>query len=61
KERHRCGYGGGFYDRFLSVHTGMPTIAPAFEFQIVEEVPKDAFDIAPQTVVTESRIFHMIK
>ncbi len=61
KEGRRCGYGGGFYDRFLSVHTGLTTIAPAFEFQIVEEVPKDVFDIAPHTVVTESRIFHMIK
>ena len=38
-KRHRCGYGKGFYDRYLSKNTEHTTIAVAFEFQIMDEVP----------------------
>ena len=54
--RHRVGYGGGFYDRFLEAHTGMVTVALAFEFQLRKEVPFEEFDIRPAKVVTEKRI-----
>lgn len=54
---HRCGYGGGFYDRFLTVHKELRTIAPAFDFQIVPEVPAAAFDISPQMLITETKIY----
>ena len=54
---HRCGYGGGFYDRFLKIHRGLKTIAPAFDFQIVPEVPAEAFDISPQMVITETNVY----
>lgn len=54
---HRCGYGGGFYDRFLKIHTELKTIAPAFDFQVVPEVPAEAFDISPQMLVTETKIY----
>ncbi len=57
KNRHRCGYGGGFYDRFLSIHKDLKTIAPAFDFQIVEEVPADTFDLFPQMVITETKMW----
>ena len=30
RERHRVGYGGGFYDRYLSQHKQHPTAAVAF-------------------------------
>lgn len=54
--RHRCGYGKGFYDRYLSVHTNHPTIAIALEMQMMEEVPSDVHDICPQYLVTEKRV-----
>lgn len=54
---HRCGYGGGFYDRFLSIHTELKTVAPAFDFQIVPKVPSEAFDLSPQMVITETKIY----
>ncbi len=57
KNLHRCGYGKGFYDRYLSVHTKHPTVAIAFDFQVVEEVPADVFDICPMKLVTPTRIF----
>lgn len=53
---HRIGYGGGFYDRYLEAHPGLGTIALAFEFQIKEEVPFEAFDILPGKIVTENRV-----
>lgn len=53
--RHRAGYGQGFYDRYLEAHSGHKTVAVAFEFQIVEEVPAEPTDIFPNKVVTEKR------
>ena len=55
--RHRCGYGKGFYDRYLSVHSAHTTIAVAFEFQVVDEVPAQPHDINPQYLITEERFF----
>ncbi|MDO4522841.1 MAG: 5-formyltetrahydrofolate cyclo-ligase [Eubacteriales bacterium] len=57
KNRHRCGYGKGFYDRFLAAHPGIRTVAVAFDFQIVEEVPANRFDIFPQSLVTENNLY----
>ena len=54
--RHRIGYGGGFYDRYLEAHPGLDTIALAFEFQVKEEVPFEPFDILPGKIVTEKRV-----
>ncbi len=56
-KRHRCGYGKGFYDRYLSCHTHHTTVAAAFEFQIMDEIPTSEFDIDPQYLVTEERFF----
>lgn len=56
--RHRVGYGGGFYDRYLSVHTKHYTAALAFEFQMMEEVPVEPTDLLPDVVITE---YQMIK
>lgn len=55
-DRHRVGYGGGFYDRFLERHPKLVTVALAFEFQVKEKVPFEEFDIRPAKVVTEKRI-----
>lgn len=56
EERHRIGYGGGFYDRFLEVHPKLSRVALAFEFQVKESVPYEAFDICPEKIVTEKRV-----
>lgn len=56
RKRHRCGYGKGFYDRYLSRHTRHTTMAVAFEFQLVDEVPSAAHDICPQYLFTEERL-----
>ena len=54
---HRIGYGGGFYDRFLS-KVICPTIGLCFEQNIVAQLPAEPFDIALDKTVTEKRIIH---
>ena len=31
---HRCGYGGGFYDKFLAAEPDHPTLALCYDFQM---------------------------
>ncbi len=59
KNRHRIGYGKGFYDRYLQKVCGesICTIALAFSCQIVEEVPAEEHDIRPDMIVTEEQIY----
>lgn len=56
-KRHRCGYGKGFYDRYLSTHTGHFTVGAAFDFQIVSEVPVCENDVSLMRVVTPTVIY----
>ncbi len=67
KERHRIGYGGGFYDRYVSrllqksehmdaaghSQVKVSTAALAYDCQIFEEIPWEAHDIRPARVITE--------
>lgn len=51
KTGYRIGYGGGYYDRFLTKYTGR-TLSLAFDFQIVENVIRDPFDLPVDTIIT---------
>lgn len=53
RDRHRIGYGGGYYDRYLQEGQGIATIALAFSCQIRETIPADPHDIRPQSILTE--------
>lgn len=55
RARHRIGYGGGFYDRYLSGHLQrkVTTAALAYDCQIFEEIPWEAHDIRPEWIITE--------
>lgn len=55
---HRVGYGGGFYDRYLTEHRNHITVAVAFDFQIFDEVPHEDSDVMPLHLITESRRYH---
>ncbi|WP_456397468.1 5-formyltetrahydrofolate cyclo-ligase [Desulfurobacterium sp.] len=52
---YRLGYGGGFYDRFLSRGKYI-TVGVCFDFQIVENLPVEPFDMPVNLVVSEKRI-----
>jgi len=52
----RFGYGGGFYDRFVSSAPSAVRIGLAFDLQIVERAPLQDHDELLDMVVTESRI-----
>ena len=51
----RLGYGAGYFDRFLANKT-FPTIALAYEQQLIDRVPTEAHDISMSIVVTEERL-----
>ena len=50
-EGHRCGYGGGFYDKYLAAHKEHPTIALCYGFQMYEHLDVDEFDIPVDAVI----------
>ena len=51
KNGQRMGYGGGFYDKFLSEEPNHPTIALCYDFQIVENLPTEEFDVPVDCVL----------
>jgi len=54
KENHRVGYGGGHYDRYLERPNRHFKIALAFQFQVFEHVPFEAYDIRPDLILTDA-------
>ena len=51
QEGDRMGYGGGYYDRFLAAEPNHPTVALCYEFQMVETLPTEEFDIPVDLVL----------
>lgn len=45
KAGHRIGYGGGFYDKFLSQEPTHPTVALCYDFQMLPVIETEEFDI----------------
>lgn len=56
---YRLGYGGGFYDRMLSLPewASKLTIGIVFEFARLPEIPTDPWDRSLQGVCTEAGLF----
>ena len=51
KNGDRMGYGGGFYDRFLAEEPNHPTLALCYEFQMLESLPTEEYDIPVDCVL----------
>lgn len=49
---YRIGFGGGYYDRYLTNYNG-PTISLAFAIQLKDSVPVEVHDIPVQRICTE--------
>lgn len=41
----RIGYGGGYYDKFLATEPDHPTVALCYDFQVVDQLPTEEFDV----------------
>jgi 5-formyltetrahydrofolate cyclo-ligase len=52
RDGHRIGRGKGYYDRFLCKHLEVKRIGICFDFQLVEEVPSEPFDIQMDEVIS---------
>ena len=48
---HRIGYGGGFYDKFLAAEPDHPTLALCYDFQMLEHLETEEFDIPVDCVI----------
>ena len=73
RERHRIGYGGGFYDRYLNRLAGNTenvaetrnlmgqvcfiTAALAYSCQVLEQIPYEEHDRKPDLIITEQGIY----
>ena len=51
REGHRIGYGGGFYDKFLAAEPEHPTLALCYEFQMMDHLETEEFDIPVDCVL----------
>lgn len=70
QERHRIGYGKGFYDRYLSrltdleegicrechIELHLGTAALAYSCQVLEQIPYESHDIRPDMLITEKGV-----
>lgn len=57
----RIGYGGGYYDHFLSTTREKRKIGLAFGSQIIPEVPAASWDVAVDALVTEEGFFPSVR
>lgn len=57
KDGYRIGYGGGYYDRFLKkLNKDAVTIGFAYDFQLVDSLPRSKYDIPVDYILTEKQL-----
>lgn len=55
---NRIGYGGGYYDRFLKdIEFKNNKVALAYDFQVLDKIEVESYDIKMDLLLTEKRIF----
>lgn len=58
---NRLGYGGGYYDRYLSGYYFDNRIALAYACQVIEQVPAEETDIPVNSILTENGLYHCLR
>lgn len=56
RQGHRLGYGLGYYDKLLRRLTNAAKIGLAYDFQIVDKLPRESHDERMGLIVTESSV-----
>jgi 5-formyltetrahydrofolate cyclo-ligase len=56
KNGFRIGYGGGYYDYFLTNQKNTPKIAVGYPLQLVEELPHEAHDIPVDMLILGDQV-----
>ena len=62
KSGHRIGYGGGYYDKYLTLHDSVVKIAIAYDFKIIKKIDEEIIedtDISPDYIVTDKQIIKL--
>ena len=52
RKGNRLGRGRGYYDRFLCQHLDVKRIGICFDFQLLDEIPTEPFDITMDEVIS---------
>lgn len=60
KEGYRIGYGGGYYDRYLSKHDCLYTVGIAFAEQMLDRFAVEPHDRSMREVVTDHGILKIL-
>lgn len=55
---NRVGYGQGYYDRYLEKNLSIPfyKIALSYDFQIMDEIPAENYDIKADSIITPTKM-----
>jgi len=58
KKMNRIGFGKGYYDRYLAkTRQESKNIAIAYEYQVLEAIPTDDFDVKMDFIITEESTY----
>lgn len=60
KEGSRLGFGGGYYDRYLSTFHG-EILSLVYECQLEENIPMEEHDIVIPKIITEKNVYILTK
>ena len=56
RDFHRIGYGGGFYDKYLSLPNSHSKVALAYDFQILDTICSEKSDKEVDMIITEKEV-----
>lgn len=56
EDGNRIGYGGGYYDRYMTLHPQCTYVAVCYDFQILDTIPNEAHDKKPSFIISEKRM-----
>jgi len=58
KNMNRIGFGKGYYDRYLAkTRKDTKKIAVAYDYQVLEEIPSEVFDVKMDSIITDENTY----